>query len=114
MREPFPRRRRADCSCTDGRKRCLQFRKKRADAVDDLNRVGSRLARYREDDAARPVVPGDRLVVFDAVNDVGELFKPQGYAVAVLHNQRAIGGCLHQLAAGLDCECLFRLRTAGL
>ena len=71
------------------------------------NRIRSGLARHGKNDSARAVVPGDRFVVFDAVDDVGKFFEPQRDAVAPLDNQRPIGCGIRQLAGGLDRERLF-------
>ena len=46
------------------------------------------------------------MVVFDAVDHVGELLQTNGHAVLVSHDQRPVGGGARQLAAGLHGEGL--------
>ena len=71
------------------RERRLELRQKFANVVDDLNGIRSGLARHGKNDSARPVVPRDRLVVFDAVDDVRKLFEPQRDTVAPFERSAA-------------------------
>ena len=99
-----------DQKLNGGRERRLQRRKHLSDVVDDLDRVGSRLPGNRKEESAGAIVPGNRFVVFNTVDDVREFLEPQGNALPPFDDERPVGRRFHQLPARLHRERL--LRTA--
>ena len=72
---------------TDGGSSALKSGRRFFDAVGDRDGVGAGLALDGQDDGARAVLmrvePGGGLIVFDAIDDLAELFKAHGRAIAI-------------------------------
>ena len=75
---------------TDGGQRGLELRQQRADAVDDRDDVGARLALDVHDHRRRLVHPRRLLDVLGVVDDVGDVGQAHRRAVAV-RDDRAAG-----------------------
>ena len=88
------------------RKPRLERGKQLSNLIDDLDRIRARLARYGQDNAAGAIVPRNRLVVFDTVDDVCEFLETQRDSFAPFDDEWPVRRRLHQLAARLHCECL--------
>ena len=76
----------------DGRHLSAKLRQLGPHRVDHLDRVGVRLLLDRENDGAGVVVPGGDPVVFDAVDDAGDLVELDRRAIAVSDDDVAVFG----------------------
>ena len=81
-------------------------RKEFLDAVHHFNGVRARLALDCQNNGAFIIIPVRHLVVFHAVDDPAQFFKTDRRAVAVGHNQRAIGCGIVKLPGCLNSKCL--------
>ena len=85
-----------------GRKRRLQLRQQRLDAVDGLDHVGAGHALDRQDDGALLVVPAGQQVVLRRFDRLADIADAHRRAVAIGDDQLVVGGGLQQLVVGVE------------
>src|ERR1035438_10353432 len=83
-----------------------ELRQQRFDVIDHLDRIGSRLPLDCQNHAAHALEPRHGVLVFDAVDHVGELLQANGHAILVGDDQGPVGGGARQLATRLHGEGL--------
>ena len=86
------RRVEGDGEVDGGRNLLAELRQQAFDVVHHLHGIGAGLPLDGKDDGALVVVPGDDLVVIDAVDDVAEFLEADGGAVAPGDDDGAVGG----------------------
>ncbi len=85
-----------------GRHRALQLRQLGLDALDGLDHVGAGLALDVDHDRRVALIPAADLAVLQAVDDVGDVAQQHRRAVAIGHDDVAIGGRRRDLVVGRD------------
>jgi hypothetical protein len=103
----------AHVECHRRRQLTLDRRQQRLDRVDGLHDVDAGLFLDRQVHAALAVLPARRLVVLDAVEHVRHFIQPNGIAVAIRDDRRAVRGAAQQLSVGLDDECALAVDGAS-
>ena len=91
-----------DIQLDPSRKLRLESGEKLANAINDLDGIGTGLPEDCQNDAATLIVPAEILVVFYAIDDAGDLLEADGKAIPIRDNDLAKILRTLQFAGGFD------------